>query len=163
MSETGMVRLAREGDVPAVLGLLETMHEESGVFNFDKPLVHDIVSRLTRDRSAGVIGVVDGPEQVVATVGLSLSQGAWYTRERTLCELWSFVHPEHRRSTHAKNLIAFSKECAERTTEAGCPITYFSTVKVGASTERKLKLYERQSSPIGTLALYLYTPKAAHA
>lgn len=163
MSEVGVVRLARPDDADAVVSLLEKQHEEAGVFQFDGELVRDIVNRLTVDRVAGVVGVIDGPTQVVATVGLTLMPGAWYTRERTLYELWSFVHPDHRRTTHAKNLIAFSKECVDRTTQAGCPLAYFSTVKVGQGTQRKLDLYGRQASQVGTFSLYLYTPAVSEA
>lgn len=159
MSESGVVRLARPADAEEVISLLETQHEEAGVFPFDKELVSDTVNRLTRDTKFGIVGVIDGPKSVVATVGLTLAPGAWYTRERTLCELWSFVHPDHRRSTHAKNLIAFSKECVDRTTQAGYPLAYFSMVKVGQGTQRKQDLYGRQAAQIGTVSLYLYTPQ----
>jgi N-acetylglutamate synthase-like GNAT family acetyltransferase len=158
MSELGTVRLARPEDGAAIYALLETMNTETGVFNFDTPLVQNIIERLTIDRSAGIIGVIEGEAGVVATVGLSVMPSAWYTRDNTLYELWSFVHPQHRSSSHAKNLILFSKQCAELVSNAGNPMSFMSIVKVGEETRKKMGLYSRQAAQLGTFSLYLYNP-----
>ena len=128
----GTVRLAQRSDIEAVHVLLKAMHAESGVFDFDEALAMDTIVRLTLDPSAGMVGVIDSDEgQVVATIGLLLTQGAWYTRDRTLSELWSFVHPKHRAAKHAKNLVLFSKQCAELVSAAGTPLTFSSVVRNG--------------------------------
>ena len=152
------VRLARPEDTEAVLKLLETMNEETGVFNFDVSLVKEVLAQLMLDRSKGVVGVIEDEGVVVATVGLAVMPGAWYTRDNTLYELWSFVHPEHRSSSHAKNLVRFSKECAELVSASGSPMSFMSIVKVSDNTQRKMKLYARQAAQLGMFSLYLYSP-----
>lgn len=159
LDKTGFVRLAQPEDAVDILNLLKMQHDESGVFPWDTELVVNTINRLMLDRSAGVVGVIDGPNQVVATVGLSMTQGAWYTTDTTLYELWAFVHPEHRRSTHAKNLISFAKQCADRVSkEWGKPLSYFSVVRMSDETERKQRLYARQTEAKGAFSIYIHNP-----
>ena len=150
------IRLAQATDVDAVFSLLETMHDEVGVFSFNKELVRLIVERLTVDLTAGVIGVIEvgEPSVIVATVGLSIMQGAWYTNDRTLYELWSFVQPEHRRSSYAKDLIDFSKKCSDMVKHNGSDLPFFSAVVENDLTSAKCRLYKRQLPQVGAFFLY---------
>ena len=156
---SGEVRLAGPKDALAVFDLLKIMNTETGIFSFDPDLVKEVVARLTLDRSAGILGVIDDAQgNVVATVGLSVTQGAWYTSDRTLYEIWSFVHPDHRNSSHAKNLVLFSKACAELVSAQGCPLSYTSVIKVTNEAQNKMKMYARQAVPLGTFSMYCYSP-----
>lgn len=163
-SETSFVRLGGAADADAIFGLLRKQHEENGVFDFAEGIVRNTIHTLIHNRLAGVVGVIDGPDGVVATVGLSMTQGAWYTSDRTLFELWSFVHPDHRRSSHVRSLLNFSKQCVDLMSASGEPTSFSSIVKMSSGTERKCQLYARQAEQVGTFSLYLYNaPKGTTA
>ena len=64
-----------------------------------------------------IIGVV-GRDRIEGLIMLLIAQ-FWYTEDWCLEEIMNFVLPDHRRSTHAKDMIAFAKRCSD---EIGIPL-----------------------------------------
>lgn len=141
------VKCARSTDEEPLMSFLRLMHAENGMAPIDEPKVRGILRRgITRDQ--GLIGVIRGAERIEGSVGL-FAGCWWYTADqnRHLEDLWCFVHPAHRRSAHAKELLAFSKWAAQ---ELGIPL--LMGVLSNERTAPKVRLYTRQlGQPTGAL------------
>lgn len=107
------------------------------MFEMDDNLVHDMLWRAFR-KDDGIIGVI-GPEGALEGSIFLLISRFWYSRQKHLEELWTFVHPDHRKSAHAKTLIGFAKQCSD---QMAVPLNI--GVLSNERTEAKLRLYERQ-------------------
>lgn len=141
------VRIAGQEDAAGLWALLHLMHDENGVAPIDDEKLKWTLARgLARDKAViGVIGDVGAP---VASVGLYAGEW-WYSTEQHLEDLWNFVHPEHRRSTYAKDLIQFAKRASD---DLGIPL--LMGVLSTERTKAKVRLYERQLPFAGAIFLY---------
>ena len=142
------VILANPEDISQILGLLKLRHNEDGIGEFNEPLVRNYVSRGVRGILA-VVGVIKGSRNnVEATAGIYMD-APWYSSEPLLEERWLFVHPDHRRSEHAKSLIAFAK--------MGAVILKQRLVVTAISnpiTEPRVKLLERNLPKSGLVFVF---------
>lgn len=141
------VSLAQPSDEDEVFAMLLQLHAENGVFKVDEEKVRDFIRHGTEQRG-GIIGVIRGETKIEASVGLTLDQW-WYTKDWCLSERWNFVLPEHRRSSHAIQLIEYAKWCAERL-KMPLQMGIISTHQ----TEAKIRLYGRRMRPVGGLFMY---------
>jgi hypothetical protein len=141
------VRLARPDDEAAVYALLLDLHGENALGSLAPAKVEAMLRRGTRGEG-GVIGIIDGPRGIEASIGLVMTQW-WYSEEWHLEEMWNFVHPDHRRSTHAKKLVEFAKWTSDR---LGVPLL------LGILTRHrllpKMRLLQRQMPQVGALFLH---------
>jgi hypothetical protein len=81
----------------------------------------------------------------------------WYSDEYCLEELFSYVRPEFRRSSNAKDLVEFGKRCSK---EIGIPLVI--GVVSNIRTQAKVSLYKRQlSDPVGAYFAYNMPRKEA--
>jgi hypothetical protein len=78
----------------------------------------------------------------------------WYSPDYQLLELSLFVAPDHRKSTLAKQLMAFSKAASE-----GLKLDLTIGVLSNDRTAAKVRLYQRQFQTAG--AYFLYRPQSA--
>ena len=101
-----------------------------------------------------MIGVIGTPTDMQATIGLMVSR-IYYTDEWHLGDLWVFVRPDCRKSTHAKALLEFGKRTA-----SDLGLKFMSGVVSNARTEEKMRLYRRR---LGTSVggYFLYDPVTA--
>lgn len=151
--ETFGVRMALPDDEGEILHLLVLMHEENGVYDMDRDLVREGIRRGTR-RRGGMIGVVEGPKEIEATIGLMIHPAAWYTQQMALHDMWTFVRPEYRRSEHLKRLVRFGQWASDYFTQAGTPMPYLSAVFSNDRTAAKCRLYRRFGKPMGEFFAY---------
>lgn len=110
-----LVRFAERRDEDAIVGMLRELHGECGIrkgdgnpLRFCEDKVRSTVRSATDDQGStgsflGVIG--DDPE---GTVYLQVRE-QFYTDERILSEVWTFVSKPYRRSNNFKTLIAWSQ------------------------------------------------------
>jgi GNAT superfamily N-acetyltransferase len=103
------VRIASSADAPQIEQLLHLMHAEGGLLSLDLDAAREMFA-LAFNRKGGLIGVIGDP--IEAAIGLLITR-FWYTRENHLEEYFNFVHPDYRRSAHAKTLISFAKRCSD--------------------------------------------------
>lgn len=145
------VRLAGPQDEEQIFDLLMMLYAENSMALLSPGKVRDTIKRATNERD-GFIGVIPGPNGLQATVGLFLSQW-WYTDEWHLEEFWNFVHPEYRRSTHAKKLIMWSKWIAD-----SIKLPMLMGILTKKQLEAKMRLIQRQMPQAGALFLWHGNP-----
>jgi N-acetylglutamate synthase-like GNAT family acetyltransferase len=154
-----VVRLGDQADESAIIRLLVQMHQENGLFPFSINRVRELV-RMVLDApkkplaTPAMIGVIGTPTDMQATIGLMVSR-IYYTDEWHLGDLWVFVRPDCRKSTHAKALLEFGKRTA-----SDLGLKFMSGVVSNARTEEKMRLYRRR---LGTSVggYFLYDPVTA--
>lgn len=146
---TSPVRKARREDRNEILDLCQRNYEENGQFSLSLPKVEGMVDRAFNGGGA-IIGAVGAPGAVIEGFILLLINQFWYTDDWCLEEVMNYVRPESRRSTHAKDMIAFGKRCSD---ELGIPLVI--GVVSNERTKAKMALYQRQlGDPVGGYFLY---------
>lgn len=142
------VRLATPGDEPEIMEMCRMLHSENGAFPMDDDLVRSQL-QLAFAKKGGMLGVIGEPGHLQGMIYLLIAH-FWYSREWHLEELFSWVHPNHRRSNNAKNLIGFAKHCAD---ELKIPLVI--GIISNTRTEAKVELYKRQlKKPAGAFFIY---------
>ena len=142
------VRIAGPSDEQAIFDLLLKLYQENALLPIDETKVWAQIRGATeggKNGIFGICGVIDGPAGIEAAIGLVMSQ-FWYTSAWHLNEIYWFVVPERRQSTHAKRLVEFAKWTAER---LGMPLL------LGVVTRDrllpKMRLLNRQAPQVGAL------------
>lgn len=147
MITTLPVTKAKPEDRSTILEICERNWSENGQFSYSPKKVEAMVDRAFSGGGA-VIGRV-GDAQIEGVILMVLGQH-WYTEAWSLEEVMSYVLPEYRRSTHAKDMIKFAKRCAD---EIGIPLVI--GVVSNDRTKAKIELYRRQlGDPVGGYFLY---------
>lgn len=154
MTLESVVRRAVQQDEPEIMKLCRMLHQENAAFTMEDELVRDMLYR-DFNRADGVVGVIGDPGSELQGAICLLISRFWYSWERHLEELFSFVHPDHRKSGNAKALIGYAKKCSDEL-QIPLNIGIFSN----ARTEAKVRLYQRQlGKPAG--AFFFYNGKFA--
>jgi hypothetical protein len=141
------VRIAMKSDEQPIFDLLCRLWDENALFSMNPEKVKDCIRRATRNEG-GVIGVIDGDDGLVASIGLGLSQ-YWYTDQWHVEEFWNFVAPEHRRSNNAKDLIDFAKWCSE-----SMNLILNMGIITTHRTEAKIVLYKKRMTQVGAYFMH---------
>lgn len=94
--------------IAEITELLCLMHAEGypGGFSAEK-----VRSSLADLMGSGVVLVTKDSGKIVGTVGLEPAQFPW-SEDWHLADRFFFVHPEHRRTPHARTLLAEAKRIA---------------------------------------------------
>jgi len=142
------VRKAVKADEPAILDLCKENHAENGQFSLAMPKVEGMVRRAF-DAGGAIIGITGSPGRVEGAILLLITQ-FWYTEDWCLEEIFNYVKPEYRRSTHAKDMIKFGMRCSD---ELHIPLVI--GVVANERTRAKMELYRRQlGDPVGGYFLH---------
>ena len=163
------VRLATAADEPAIEALLELDARENAVTvaPFSLPDVQDMIRAVTRDVGKGVIGLVDDARGVPVAVVVILADKWWWSSWDGGCflvERVTFVHPEHRRSEHARDLVLFARWAADRMTEQmGRRVYLFHGITATSRTDSKVRLLNRLSNYVGSFFIYPWPANAEGA
>lgn len=145
------VRLAEIEDAPELMNLMRTACEEDG----QHPIADDKVFAMIRryfDKAGALIAVIGEVGHPVAYLVMVIDQ-IWYSTDYQLLELSLFVHPDHRKSNYAKQLMAFSKQASK-----GLDLDLTIGVLSNERTAAKVRLYQRQFNQVG--AFFVYRPEA---
>ena|ERR1700743_3799268 len=145
------VRLAGPADEEEVYALLMLLYHENSLAKLKPEKVMAMIRKATR-REGGFIGVIVGPDGIEATAGLLISQW-WYTDDWHIEEMWNFVHPNHRRSNHAKNMILWSKWIADQ-----MQLPLLMGILTKKQIAAKMRLIQRQMPQVGALFLHGSVP-----
>lgn len=147
------VRAARPEDEDNIFKLLCLLYDENAPFQMSEKKVRRMIAEGARDRSV-IIGVIDAPDGTIAgSVGALFAQW-WHTEDWHIDEMWNFVHPEHRKSSYARDLISYMKWVSER-----MEMSLHMGIITATKMEAKIRLYRRQMLPVG--ALFVHNIKAA--
>lgn len=139
------IRYATAGDLPAVKDLLRLMHAEIGMAPASEKKAEAVVSRCFGRDTGCVLLACNADGTVVGTLGLVFDQ-FWYTDAWHMQEMWTFVHPDHRRSTHAKDLLLTALATAR---QVGVP--FVAAVFTDQRTEGKRRLFARYLPQVGAI------------
>jgi len=142
------VRLAVQSDEEDIMVLCRLLHKENGLWTLNEQKVRHMLRRAWRKEFA-IVGIVGKPGALEGMILLVLDQ-PWYSDDWMLEEMLNYVHPEHRKSGHAKRLVEFAKKTSE-----GLGIPLMIGIISNERTEAKVKLYQRQlGSPAGAFFVY---------
>jgi GNAT superfamily N-acetyltransferase len=141
------VRMAVHADRQPLWELMTMLHGENGLFSISPGKVDQMLDRYyNRERTLiGVIGDVGAP---VAAIYLEITQPV-YSDDWMLCEQFNFVHPDHRKSNYAHELIAYAKRAAD---ELKLPLMI--GILSNKRTEAKMRLYDRMLDRAGGYYIY---------
>ena len=143
-----IVRWADRRDEQRVMDLCHLLHKENGLFDMDEDSVRGML-RKAWNRDGGIVGVIGAPDKPLeGAICLCLEQ-MWYSKQWHLGELFNYVHPDHRRSDHAKALIEFAKASAEK-----LKVPLIIGIISNHRTEAKVRLYERRLPKAGAFFVY---------
>ncbi len=148
------VRLAVVEDIPAIMDLMRVACAEDAQHPMDEIKVFNMIRRYF-DQQGALLAVIGEPASPVAYI-LMVVDEIWYSPDSQLLELSLFVHPDHRRSNYAKQLMAFSKQASE-----GLSLDLTIGVLSNERTAAKVRLYQRQFRTAG--AYFVYHPQQANA
>lgn len=143
----GVVRMAEPADRARLHDLMILLHGENGLFSISPSKVDAMLDRYyNRERTMiGVIGDVGDP---VAAIYLEITQVV-YSDDWMLCEQFAFVHPDHRRSHHARQLIAYAKTAAD-----ALKLPLMIGILSNKRTEAKMRLYDEMLPRAGGYYVY---------
>lgn len=136
------VRIAKSEDRPGLVELTRLLHSENGLLPISQPKVEKMLDRFY-NREGAVIGVIGEPKEPVATIYLGIDQ-LIYTDGWALVEQWNFVHPDHRRTNYARQLIAYAKKVSD-----DMRIPLLVGILSNKRTEAKVRLYAQQMEKAG--------------
>jgi hypothetical protein len=146
------VRMARPEDEEPVYRLLLHLYDENALLPMSETKVRATIRAGTRGEG-GIIGVIDGRDGIEASIGMTLSS-FWYSDVCHLNELWCFVHPDHRASTHARRLIEFGKWCADRLSSEEHRVPLLLGIVTRHRLLAKLRLFQRQVPQVGAIFMH---------
>lgn len=153
--DLSIVRKAGPADAADVMELCRLLAAENAQFLMSEIKVANKLAQALFLPPPGYVvlpaicGVIGEPGALQASIFLEVGS-LWYTDELGLHELWNFVHPDHRRSDHAKILIEFAKACQQA---IGLPLSI--GVVSNERTEAKIRLYQRRlGKPAGAFFSY---------
>lgn len=141
------VRLAEPADRERLRDLMILLHGENGLFSVSPAKVDAMLDRFYK-REGALIGIIGDVGEPVAAIYLGITQPI-YSDDWVLIEEFNFVHPDHRRSTYARQLIAYSKRCSD---EIRLPLQI--GILSNARTEAKMRLYDQVLQKAGGFWVY---------
>ena len=127
-------------DIDGICELLHVMHAENGIGGLNPVKTLQAVADVI---DAGVVLIALDGERIVGSVGLQHGTW-WYSDDLYVGDLWTFVHPEYRRSKIAPRLVKRAREYAR-----GLGLPLLMAVLTPHQPERAEKLLLRQMQPIG--------------
>lgn len=145
-----MMRVAEPSDVEAISALLSAMCAEVGVLTVDEPKALGTIRAVVESRQCLVS--VDTAGQIVGSLGLIFGEPFWYSSDQGLIDKWFYIHPDHRGSSHAQDLIVTAKKMA-RIANVPLWVGVSSTKK----TVRKMLFLEKYMQPFG--GVFFYQPE----
>lgn len=157
MTSPSIVRKAFPQERDSLWALLRLMYDENGIFSLSEHKVNWMMDRVLCPESIpegdynarGFMGVIGKPGIPEGLILLVLCPASWYSEDIILQDCANFVHPDHRKSDHAKALLAYGRHISD---EVGIP--YMAGVVSNVRTAAKVRLYRRQMPEAGAFFLY---------
>ena len=144
------VRPARPSDEDALFNMLCLAYSENALYKMSAKKVRDMIEQGTRSRDV-IIGVAESPDgKIAGSIGAYFMQW-WFSDEWSICELWNFVHPDHRKSPirYGVELIQYGKWLAEN-----MKMPLHMGILTATRMEAKVKMYKRQLNQSGAIFIY---------
>ncbi len=147
------VRVGTPSDFNPMVQFLIEMHFENGMAPLSMEKMVPTLQCLLAQHN-GIVGVIDGEGgEIAGAVGLLIA-GWWYSEEKHLEDLFTFVRAPYRHMRMARPLLDFAKYASTRLS-----LPLLMGVLTEERAEAKVRLYQRQLPMVG--ALFLYRPPGA--
>lgn len=149
------VRAAGVADEVSLVDLvrLDVLENASHIAPIDEKRIWQFIQRATRDRIA-TIGVIGAPGHVEGMVYLIPAQWVW-SQEWFIEERLTVVHPDHRKSRHAGDLLLFARWSADFTaSQSGLRVRLVGTVAATRRGLAKQAIFGRYLNRIGGIYAY---------
>jgi GNAT superfamily N-acetyltransferase len=154
-SKSATVRVAKPSDEKAIFDLLLLDIAENAAMvapPSDECILETVKQALT---PPNVAGVIDGPDGTIVGVAMLIAMRWWWSRSYYYQEIPLFVHPDHRKSTHARQLMNFNEWWVDEMTRSfGYRIHLLCGVLGTVRIRAKIAMYRRRYRQVG--AVYLY-------
>lgn len=153
------VRIATIADEQAILALLleDLSHNAAHIaaISEERVLEHIQVGTRTGKGVVGVIGPVGAPVACLIIIPIQW----WFSNSWHLLEVVNYVHPDHRNSAHASDLLDFAKWVSDTQTKNFGYLTPLVCGVMGAwRTRSKIAVYARKFWQVGACFLYPAPP-----
>lgn len=157
------VRIATIKDERAIFDLLMLDLKENAevVAPIDQDRVARHIMTCTRGgtpgfaKGDGICGVIDGPGGIAVAVVILIRIPWWWSNASYWQEMPLYVHPDHRRSSHAADLANFAKWWAEAFISSFGYRMYLLCGVLGTHRVReKTMFYRRRFAQVGSVFLY---------
>jgi len=115
LGDATRVRIADAQDVDELFDMCLRMQAENFIMPMDDAKVRSVLVNATNpaiEQRRGVIGIIGQPGELEASIGLMFEQ-TWYSSNLCIFDAWSYVVPEHRKSTNSYDLIAWAKTISD--------------------------------------------------
>lgn len=152
------VRTAGPSDENAIYDLLLALHRDNPMGLPAPEQIARAYIRQGTEQQGGIIGVIDGPHRIDASIGLFIQPIAWYTDVVGLRELWLYTRPGARNGKHHyADLFAFMRwaksTMARDLKSRGYHYPFEAVTSVVSRTrlEAKARLWRRYARPVGHL------------
>ncbi len=138
------VRLANSTDEDRLYEfLVKYLYTENALFPMSPTKVRERIKAALLHTS-GACGIIEGPDgEIQASIGMVMGT-PWYSDDFYLDEIWTYVHPDHRKSDKAKRLIEFAKWVS---TNIKVPVVIGIVTR--KRLEPKIRLFQRQLPQVG--------------
>jgi hypothetical protein len=150
------VRLATVADEEKVLALVlrDLQENASKIAPIDEERVLDHIQAGTQKRG-GIVIVIDGPDRSIIAVGIMIPCQWWFSKSYYVCEMLNYVHPDHRRSNHINDLLAYERWVGDFwSKDFGYRIFVLFGVLATKRVKEKVMLYRRKFALTGASFLY---------
>lgn len=142
------IRVARADEMEDLLALMREAQAENRLFGLSDGKSRAMLNRAF-NKQGGMVAVI-GKKGAIEAGAYFLIDQPIYSEDWILNEIWNYVRPAFRRTTHAKELIAQAKSWAK---ELGIPL--LMGVLSNERTEPKIRLYRRQlGAPVGAFFVF---------
>lgn len=150
------VRIAGSRDEAAIMELLmmDVRDNAAMVALPDPDRIRDQV-RVGTEKRGGVAAVIDGPDGKPVAVCVLIPQQWWWSLNFFYQELVLFVHPDHRKSNHFRDLVKFQRWWVEQMTKSYGYKVYLLCGVLGVHRVReKIMAYRRWFRLAGSAFVY---------
>lgn len=141
------VRLATAADEDGIFEMCCMIHQEIGHSPMSPERVRMHIQSALR-QEGGILCVIGEPGDLKACLYLTMMP-IWFSDDWQLVELFNFVHPDHRKSTYARDLIEYAKRCADQ-----LGVILMIGVTTNVRMEAKVRLYQRLLPKAGEYFVY---------
>lgn len=154
------IRIATPRDEDALMDLvrIDLLANAAHIAPLDEERILAHIQTGTR-RRGGQVGVIDGPDGKPVAVSVLIPQQWWWSSGWFFQELVNFVHPAHRNSHHAEDLLDFTKWQSDRLSKLMGYRCWLLCGVLGAwRIQSKIALYRRKFMQAGAAFIYPAPP-----
>jgi hypothetical protein len=156
------VRIATMADENALFHLMMMDAKENALpiatVSADRVLEHIQFGTRRHERPnspMAILAMIDGPEGEPVGCMLLMFFQWWWSKAYFLQEIWNYVHPDHRASRHAENLMKFARWCSDDMSAGfGYRVWLLQGVTSLQNVEKKVAFYGQHGNYVGSFFLY---------